>query len=57
MDRRDVLYWQALGQTDADGLGRLVFPLSDTAKRLRVVLQGLTNEGVPMAFTWELPVR
>ncbi|MCK8495345.1 carboxypeptidase-like regulatory domain-containing protein [Spirosoma sp. RP8] len=57
IDQRDVLYWQAIGQTDADGLGRLVFPLSDTAKRLRFVLQGLTNEGVPMSFTWELPVR
>ncbi|WP_198174772.1 carboxypeptidase-like regulatory domain-containing protein [Spirosoma arboris] len=56
-DRRDMLFWQPLGQTDTDGLGRLIFPLSDTAKRLRIVLQGLTNEGVPMAFTWELPVR
>jgi hypothetical protein len=56
-DRRDVLFWQPLGQSDADGLGRLIFPLSDTAKRLRIVLQGITNDGLPMAFTWELPVR
>ena len=56
-DRRDVLFWQAIGQSDADGLGRFVFPLNDTAKRLRVVVQGLTSEGIPMAFTWELPVR
>lgn len=57
VDRRDVLYWQAIGQSDADGLGRLIFPLSDTAKRLRVIVQGLTTDGTPMAFSWELPVR
>jgi hypothetical protein len=56
-DRRDVLFWEPLGQNDADGRARLVFPLSDTAKRLRLVVQGLTSEGVPMSFTWLLPVR
>lgn len=56
-DQRDVLFWQPMGQTDENGTSRLLFPLSDTAKRLRIVLQGLTNEGIPMAFTWELPVR
>jgi hypothetical protein len=56
-DRRDVLFWEPLGQNDADGRARLVFPLSDTAKRLRLVIQGLTSEGLPMSFTWLLPVR
>lgn len=56
-DRRDVLFWEPLGQNDADGQARLVFPLSDTARRLRLVIQGLTSEGVPMSFTWLLPVR
>jgi hypothetical protein len=56
-DRRDVLFWEPLGQNDADGRARLVFPLSDTAKRLRLVVQGLTSEGIPMSFTWLLPVR
>ncbi len=56
-DQRDVLFWQPLGQSGPDGLGNLVFPLSDTAKRLRLVLQGLTSEGLPLSFTWELPVR
>jgi hypothetical protein len=56
-DRRDVLYWEPLGQNDADGRARLVFPLSDTAKRLRLVIQGVTSEGMPMSFTWLLPVR
>ena len=56
-DRRDVLFWQPLGQNDTDGQARLVFPLSDITKRLRLVVQGITAEGVPMSFTWELPVR
>ena len=56
-DRRDVLFWEPLGQTDTDGRARLLFPLSDTAKRLRLVIQGLTSEGVPLSFTWLLPVR
>ena len=56
-DRRDVLFWQPLGQNDADGRANLRFPLSDTAKRLRLIIEGLTSEGVPMSFTWLLPVR
>lgn len=56
-DRRDVLFWEPLGQNDADGRARLLFLLSDTARRLRLVIQGLTSEGVPMSFTWVLPVR
>ncbi len=27
------------------------------ARQLRVVIQGLTKEGVPLSFTWVLPVR
>ncbi|MBC3784685.1 carboxypeptidase regulatory-like domain-containing protein [Spirosoma utsteinense] len=57
IDRRDVLYWQPLGRSDLDGQARLNFPLSDTARRLRVVVQGLSTEGVPIYFTWVLPMR
>lgn len=56
-DRRDVLFWNPLGQTDSDGLARLLFPLNDKAKAVRIVLQGLTNEGAPISFSWVLPVR
>ncbi|MBC7570494.1 MAG: carboxypeptidase regulatory-like domain-containing protein [Spirosoma sp.] len=56
-DRRDVLFWQPLGESGPDGLGNLAFPLNDTAKRLRIVVQGVSNEGVPISFTWVLPVR
>ena len=57
VDRRDVLFWQPLGQSESDGLGNLSFPLSDTARRLQVVIQGITTEGIPISFTWILPVR
>jgi len=56
-DRRDVLFWQPLGESGSDGLGNLSFPLNDTAKRLRIVVQGVSNQGVPISFTWVLPVR
>ncbi len=56
-DRRDVLFWQPLGESGPDGLSNLAFPLNDTAKRLRIVVQGVSNEGVPISFTWILPVR
>lgn len=56
-DRRDVLFWQPLVQSGPDGLANLAFPLNDTAKRLRIVVQGVTNEGAPMSFVWVLPVR
>ncbi len=56
-DRRDVLFWQPLGESGPDGRTNLVFPLNDTAKRLRIVVQGISSEGVPISFTWVLPVR
>lgn len=56
-DRRDVLFWQPLGESGPDGLANLVFPLNDTAKRLRIVVQGISSEGVPISFVWLLPVR
>ncbi|MEZ0607999.1 carboxypeptidase regulatory-like domain-containing protein [Fibrella sp. WM1] len=56
-DRRDVVYWQPLGQNDADGQARLLFQLNDTTRRLRLVIQGITSEGAPISATWELPVR
>jgi len=56
-DRRDVLFWQPLGQIDANGQGRLLFPLSDTARRIRIVVQGISSEGQPISFNWLLPIR
>lgn len=56
-DKRDVLYWKPLGQSGPDGLATLQFPLSDAAKKLRLVIQGITTEGTPVFFTWMLPVR
>ncbi len=48
---------EPLSESGPDRLGNLAFPLNDTAKRLRVVVQGVSSEGVPISFTWVLPVR
>ena len=32
IDRRDVLYWKSLIQTDSQGYSQLIFPLSDVAR-------------------------
>jgi hypothetical protein len=56
-DRRDVLFWEPLGQSGSDGLANLYFPLSDTVQHVRIVVQGVTTEGVPISYSWVLPVR
>ncbi|WP_428663177.1 carboxypeptidase regulatory-like domain-containing protein [Runella sp.] len=48
VDYRDVLYWKPIMQTDSQGNSRLRFPLSDVARTLRVVIQGITAEGRPV---------
>ncbi len=48
IDRRDVLYWKPLMQTDANGQTRMIFPLSDVVKTLRVTVQGVTTDGRPV---------
>ncbi len=48
VDRRDVLYWKPIAQTDGNGLTRLAFPLSDVVRTLRVTVQGITTEGRPV---------
>lgn len=48
VDNRDVLYWKPLMQTDSQGRSQLRFPLSDTVRTLRVVIQGITADGRPV---------
>jgi hypothetical protein len=47
-DRRDVLYWKPLIQTDGQGHSQLQFPLLDVVRTLRVTVQGITAEGRPV---------
>ena len=47
-DDRDVLYWKPMMQTDGQGHSQLRFPLSDVARTLRVVIQGITADGRPV---------
>ena len=48
VDRRDVLYWKPLVQTDGQGYSQLIFPLSDVVRTIRVTVQGITAEGRPV---------
>jgi hypothetical protein len=48
IDRRDVLYWKPLMQTDSQGHSQLVFPLSDVVRTVRVVVQGVSADGRPV---------
>ena len=51
VDRRDVLYWKPIIQTDAQGRSQLLFPLSDVVRTVRVTIQGITTEGRPVVAT------
>ena len=48
IDRRDVLYWKPLMQTDSQGHSQLQFPLSDVVQTIRVTVQGVTMSGRPV---------
>ena len=48
IDRRDVLYWKPVIQTDGQGRTQLIFPLSDVVRTLRVMVQGVTIDGRPV---------
>ena len=57
IDRRDVLYWKPIIQTDSQGHTQLLFPLSDVVKRVRVTVQGITNEGRPVVGVATIQVQ
>lgn len=48
IDRRDVLYWKPLMQTDSQGHSQLLISLSDVVRTVRVVVQGVTADGRPV---------
>ncbi len=48
VDRRDVLYWKPLLQTDVQGRSQLIFPLSDVVRMIRVIVQGVSSDGRPV---------
>jgi hypothetical protein len=56
-DQRDVLAWRPLLATDKSGITSFRIPLSDTAKLLRVTVQGVTQDGRPVAVSQLLKVR
>ena len=57
VDRRDVLYWKPLMQTDSDGHSQLIFPLSDVVRTIRVTVQGVTASGRPVVAIKQIQVQ
>ncbi len=57
IDRRDVLYWKPLIQTDGQGRATLAFPLSDIVRTIRVTVQGITADGRPVASVQLIQVQ
>jgi len=56
-DRRDLLYWKPVAQTDGQGKTQLKFPLSDEVRTIRVNVQGITPDGRPVSGTSLIRVR
>ncbi len=56
-DWRDVLYWKPIMATGLSGLSTLKFPLSDSARTLRLSIQGVTTYGRPVSIIRLLNVR
>ncbi|KAA9353514.1 carboxypeptidase-like regulatory domain-containing protein [Larkinella humicola] len=57
IDRRDVLYWKPVVQTDSKGASNLAFPLSDVVRTIRVMVQGITTDGRPVVGLAKLKVQ
>ncbi|OIN57571.1 carboxypeptidase regulatory-like domain-containing protein [Arsenicibacter rosenii] len=49
VDRRDIIFWKPVLQTDAQGQVKLDFPISDVVRYLRVSVQGITTYGRPIS--------
>lgn len=57
IDRRDILYWQPILQTDTQGQAALTFPLSDIVRTIRVNVQGITSYGRPISIEKSIRVQ
>ena len=57
IDRRDVLYWKPLMQTDGRGRASVRFPLSDVVRTMRVTIEGITDDGRAVSATQLIQVQ
>ncbi len=57
IDRRDVLYWKPLMQTDGQGHCQIQFPISDVVRTIRVTVQGISMSGRPVVGIVEIKVQ
>ncbi|MEZ0539211.1 carboxypeptidase-like regulatory domain-containing protein [Fibrella arboris] len=56
-DHRDVLYWKPAVATGLSGFSTIKFPLSDSARTIRLRLQGVTTYGRPVSISRLINVR
>jgi hypothetical protein len=50
-DYRQTLYWNPDVATDENGQAQVKFYQTDYSRRLRVVIQGISEKGIPFAKT------
>ncbi|WP_295770164.1 MG2 domain-containing protein [uncultured Mucilaginibacter sp.] len=50
-DARPTLYWLADGKTDAAGRSTVSYYNSDIKTKVRIVIQGISNNGFPLFYT------
>jgi hypothetical protein len=56
-DLRSTIYWNPEIITDASGKARIIFPLKSSATTLRLEIEGLTDNGKPVAGSFEYEVK
>jgi len=50
-DQRTTIYWEPMISTDAEGKATVSYYNADPKSKIRIVLEGLTEKGVPIAVT------
>jgi hypothetical protein len=50
-DQRTTIYWEPMISTDADGKATVSYYNADPKSKIKIVVEGLTEKGVPIAVT------
>ena len=56
-DSRNTLLWKPIVKTDGDGKAKLVFYTGDVPSRYRIVVEGITMDGIPGTVTTTFIVK
>jgi len=57
VDQRITLYWEPMISTDANGQATVTYYNADPKSKIRVVVQGLTDKGVPLTTTANYTIK